>query len=65
MKLLNYPGLEQKIGLKEIMTHGQRVIPKVKLNLKLQFKTKFNDSPDYKSQVYVITLMHTFLLKEP
>ena len=65
MKLLNYPGLEQKIGLKEIMTHGERVIPKVKLNLKLQFKTKFNDSPDYKNPVYVITLMHTFLLKEP
>ena len=39
MKLLNYPGLEQKIGLKEIMTHGERVIPKVKLDLKLQFKT--------------------------
>ena len=50
MKLLNYPGLEQKIGLKEIMTHGERVIPKVKLDLKLQFKTKFNDSPDYKAR---------------
>ena len=33
---INHLNLEQKIGLKQMMTHLERITPTVKLNLKLR-----------------------------
>ena len=52
---INQVNLWRKIGLKQIMTHIERITIIAKLNLKLQ---RLN-------QVYVIIVMHKYLWVEP
>ena len=51
---INHLNLEQKIGLKCMMNQEEHTMPIVTLNLKQQCK----------SQAYVITVMHIYLVKE-